>query len=75
MTTKKRPIAKLARITPGEGNKSLLEATRAIRDCRTGPPGEHDLPPAGTFPGPEPKLVSGQIDLDGRVHVPHERAR
>lgn len=54
---------------------SLLLALKARFGARTGRPTEEDVPPISTFPGRKATIVAGQIDLDGRVHVPQVRSR
>lgn len=42
---------------------------------RRGRPTEADAPPISTFPGRKAKPITGQLDLDGRVHRPDTAPR
>lgn len=53
---------------------SLAVALKARWKARNGPPTEDDAPPVTTFGGHKAALVPGQLDIDGRVHVPAERS-
>lgn len=54
---------------------SLMLALRARWLARRGRPTEEDVPPISTFPGRKATIVPGQMDIDGRVHVPQVRSR
>jgi hypothetical protein len=43
---------------------SLLEATKLAK-ARKGKPTEADVPPVRPLPGRKPKVLPGQLDLDG----------
>lgn len=52
-------------------NPALAEAVRALRKQRKGPATPADIPPPSTFKGGRRvKLIPGQLDLDGREHLP-----
>lgn len=42
----------------------MVQAQRLAK-ARPGPPSENDRPPVRPAPGPKPKILPGQFDLDG----------
>jgi hypothetical protein len=56
-------------MTSRSENPGLTAARRLWkRGVRRGAPPDDDRPPPSTFPGRKPKLLPGQLDLDGQEH-------
>jgi hypothetical protein len=52
-----------------DGDRSVDHAVRSLRRAKAGQPTDEDLKrrPA-QFPGSRPRLLPGQLDLEGRVY-------
>jgi hypothetical protein len=48
-------------------NAAVIEALRAL-DKPQRAPTEADRPPVQPLPGPKPRILPGQLDLDGHVY-------
>ena len=56
-------------------NPGLREALRGLRLPKRAPTEADRPPPASVFPGRKPKLIDGQLDLEGNVYTAPARRK